>query len=435
MTQEKSTTPGALAPHLEEIARSIRKRIDGKPTEGFGTPNLIVRRTVTRLATLAGTRRLNSHSETFRRALAELQSRELPRASQRREVEGGVRVIAEWLDLAGVLPAPAPKQKKKLPPPERIKGIRRFKLNGNWLEEYGIEMGDRLLVAMTGDVKPGEVAYVCIKSPWGPTGHQTYNSFHFIHEVDETCLAWAREAGGTVCLRNYGGRCMGNHAGEGCRQDMFAFGRVVGAERGRLPLEHTLPVRPYDERELPEVARTAKAADDWLKEDLKRPPEKPAAHPTAESHPEQTKRELFESWRSNALAFAVKSANAFPRAPATVSDENFASYNIRKGDTLKITLDGDAEPGELAYVTWYDLDDKARYWTYGFLFIEGDHFCIRGESHLECDDDHHAAECMTIIGRVTAVERGGLPVRLKGLELRGLHYAEDLPRAVEKEED
>jgi hypothetical protein len=151
----------------------------------------------------------------------------------------------------------------------------------------------------------------------------------------------------------------------------------------------------------------------------------------AESHPEQTKRELFESWRGNALAFAVKSASAFPLAPAAVTDENFARYNIRKGDTLKVTLDGDAEPGELAYVTWYDLDDKARYWTYGFLFIEGDHFCIRGESHLECDDEHHAAECMTIIGRVVAVERGGLTVRLKGLELRGLPFAEDLPPVVE----
>jgi hypothetical protein len=160
------------------------------------------------------------------------------------------------------------------------------------------------------------------------------------------------------------------------------------------------------------------------------------AEPTpAESHPEQTKRELFESWRGNALAFAVKSASTFPLAPAVVSDENFARYNIRKGDTLKVTLDGDAEPGELAYVTWYDLDDKARCWTYGFLFIEGDHFCIRGESHLECDDDHHAVECMTIIGRIVAVERGGLPVRLKGLDLRGLPYAEDLPRVVEKEED
>ena len=430
----KQDTSKALAPHLEEIARAIRQRIDGKK-EGWGTPNFVVRRTVTRLTNLAGTRRLNSHSETFKRAIAELQGRELPRASQRREVEGTVRVIAEWLDLETILPPVAPKQKKALPPPERVKGIRRFKVNGNWLEEYGIEMGDRLLVAMTGDVQPGEVAYVCIKSPWGPTGHQTHKAFHFIHDVDGTCIEWAREEGGTVCLRNYGDKCMGNHAGEGCRKDAFALGRVVGAERDRVPLEHTLPVRPFDERELPEVERTAKAAADWLEEELKRPPEKSAAKPTAESHAEQTKRELFEKWRGNALAFAVQSARAFPFAPAVVSDENFARYNIRKGDTLKITLDGDAEPGELAYVTWYDLDDKARYWTYGFLFIEGDHFCIRGESHLECDDDHHTAECMTIIGRVAAVERGGLPVRLKGLELRGLPYAEDLPRAVEKEED
>ena len=76
--RNKFTTTPTLAPHLEEIARAIHKKVDGKKTEGFGTPNLIVRRTVTRLATVTNTRRLSSHSETFRRALTELQGKELP---------------------------------------------------------------------------------------------------------------------------------------------------------------------------------------------------------------------------------------------------------------------------------------------------------------------------------------------------------------------
>ncbi len=52
---------------------------------------------------------------------------------------------------------------------------------------------------------------------------------------------------------------------------------------------------------------------------------------------------------------------------------------------------------------------------------------MRGDSPLECDDEHFAPQELTIIGRVIAVTRGGLPVRLKGVELRGLPFADDLP--------
>ena len=71
--------------------------------------------------------------------------------------------------------------------------------------------------------------------------------------------------------------------------------------------------------------------------------------------------------------------------------------------------------------------------------MEGDHFCLRDRSHLECEgeDEHVAPECVTIIGRAVRVERGEdrLPVRLKGLELRDLPFADDLPPAEEEDDD
>ncbi|HEX7318652.1 MAG TPA: hypothetical protein VF297_32385 [Pyrinomonadaceae bacterium] len=261
----KSTTPRTLAPHIEEIARAIQKRIDGKPEEGFGTPNLIVRRTCTRLARLAGTRRLTSHSATFRRALAELQEKELPHASQRREVEGAVRVIAEWLDLTGLLPKPAPKPAKKRTPPKRIKGVKRIRVGGNWLEEYGIEMNDRLLVAMNGDIRPGEFGYFEVHQAYdhGEGTHLCHSSFFFLVERDDAChtYEWTPQEG--VCLRTFASKCDGKHKGSreepviddyggyGIQNYAHAFGRVIGAERDGQPIETTLPIRPYDEREEP----------------------------------------------------------------------------------------------------------------------------------------------------------------------------------------
>jgi hypothetical protein len=96
---------------------------------------------------------------------------------------------------------------------------------------------------------------------------------------------------------------------------------------------------------------------------------------------------------------------------------------------LRLTLDGDVEHGELAVVTYYDPDKGRRFCYAAFLVVEGEAFCLRRRSPLECDGDH-APECLTVVGRVVRVERGGLPVRLKGLELRGLPFAEDEPQGA-----
>jgi len=234
---------------LEEIAKALRSRADAKnPGRALSyQASIVVRREVTKLANLAGIRRLVGHSATFTRALIELDGRELTLLSQRRALASSINILARWLDLEHLLPKAEPKPKKELPPLKRHKAIRRFRLNGNWLEDWGAEMGDRLLVAMTGDVKPGEVGYVRITNHW-KWGSDYYDAFHFVCEVDETCIEWARPKG-NVCLRNYGKRCMGNHAGEGTDREVYAFGRICGVERDRRPLETTLGLRPYDERE------------------------------------------------------------------------------------------------------------------------------------------------------------------------------------------
>lgn len=251
MPKQKTSKPSfaSLPPHLEQIAKALRARADAKnPKLALSyQASIVVRREVTKLAKLAGVRRLVSHSATFTRAMIELNGRELATASRRRAVASGVNILARWLDLVHLMPQPEPVPKKELPPLKRHKAIRRFRLNGNWLEEYGVEMGDRLLVVMTGDVRSGEVGYFRITETYGERRYY-YNAFHFIHEVDETCIEWARP-NGSICLRNYGGKCMGKHDGGHNARQVYAYGRVCGVERNRVPLETTLTLRPYDERE------------------------------------------------------------------------------------------------------------------------------------------------------------------------------------------
>lgn len=256
--KQQTATP-ALAPHFEEIARAIRKKIDGTH-EGWGTPSFVVRRACSRLATLAGTRRLTSHSATFRRAMAELQKKELPRASKRREVTNNVGAIARHLGIADVMPKPA---SKKLPPPKRIKGVRRIKVNGNYLEEHGVEFGDRLHVAMTGDVRPGELGYFEVHTEYhyGSGPNYCHRGFFFLFERGEDCHTESYYPQAGVCLRTFADRCDGHHVGSreeptindhsnyGILNSAYAFGRVAGVEREGEAVETALRVRPYDERE------------------------------------------------------------------------------------------------------------------------------------------------------------------------------------------
>lgn len=145
-----------------------------------------------------------------------------------------------------------------------------------------------------------------------------------------------------------------------------------------------------------------------------------------ESHKERTRRELVGRLKAEGAAWEASAWRRHPLGAVSKGRDNLSRYNIREGDVLRFTLDGDAEHGELAMLTYYDVEARARRCYAAFLIVEGDALCARVESHLECDGQHFAPNELTIIGRVVRVERGGLPVRLKGLELRGLPFAEDV---------
>jgi hypothetical protein len=145
-----------------------------------------------------------------------------------------------------------------------------------------------------------------------------------------------------------------------------------------------------------------------------------------ETERERTRRELLDRLRS--LAEQPEPCRLTRiAAPA----EPLAAYGVRPSHVLRVMLDGDAGHGELAAITYYDFGRQKRIFYIGFLFVEGDHLCLRFRSPDECRADHYAPHELTVIGRVVRVERGGLPVRLNGLELRGLPFAEDAGESEE----
>lgn len=306
------------------------------------------------------------------------------------------------------------------------KPTRRVPVTIKWLEGFGIERGDKAIVAMTGDVQVGELGYFSIIHHG-----QAYKQFRFVVEQDAYCHASqpSTYTPGGICLRERRGSlgkltgCIGSHDG-------LAYGRVCAVERDGRPVETTLELRPYDEREGPATTRLDVDAE---AEEFIEKQEQPAPQPQ-QAEGEASRAKLLKDLPTWGLNHVTRLWCSRPFGVLKHTREKLAAYNIRAGDVIHFTLDGDAEHGELALVTYYDLDDAKRYYYPAFLAVEGDHFCLRTESHLECDDNHHDAECLTIIGRVYYVERGGLPIRLKGLELRGLPYAEDLA-PVKDEED
>lgn len=237
-----------LQPHHEEIGRALRARADAKnpnPELSYQA-DIVVKRLVTKLANIAGVRRLIGHSTTFIRAVEEINRRGregfLPRDN--RMIEATISGLARWLDIAHVIPKPAPKALPPLPPLVRHKALRRVRIGGDWLEEYGIERDDRALIAMTGDVRHGELAYFKIKHRYG-----SHNTLAFAYECDETCHE--RDGlGRGLCLRTWLDRCTAHHSERGAYSGgAEAFGRIVAVERNRKPVETTLNLRPYDERE------------------------------------------------------------------------------------------------------------------------------------------------------------------------------------------
>ncbi|HYY97591.1 MAG TPA: hypothetical protein VE642_03320, partial [Pyrinomonadaceae bacterium] len=123
---------------------------------------------------------------------------------------------------------------------------------------------------MTGDVRPGELGYFKVLKQYdsGAVGDH-HSALFFLTKRDKACERHGEAAEG-VCLRTFADRCGGYHVGEEgqgvthspCPTVTYTtsavfYGRVVGVERDRRPVETTLQIRPYDERE-----QTA-AATDW----------------------------------------------------------------------------------------------------------------------------------------------------------------------------
>jgi hypothetical protein len=261
-TKDTTARVRRLPPHLEAIEQAIRERADAKrpraPLSKQGS--IVVRRMVTRLANLAGVRRLASHAATFARAAAVLQAREFTRGSERAVYEGGIKTLAKWLGVIGSLP-PVTKNTEPLPALVRHKALRRRRVGSRMLEDYGVEPSDVAMVAMTGEVRPGELGYFEVSERYDSGARYTHTALYFVAEVGPKCQQneWTPQAG--ICLRYEADKCVGNHVGsfEAPVLNDFAnikrwdaahaYGRVVGFERRREPVETTLPLRPYDERE------------------------------------------------------------------------------------------------------------------------------------------------------------------------------------------
>jgi hypothetical protein len=124
------------------------------------------------------------------------------------------------------------------------KPTRRIRISVKRFEKYGILRGDTAIVIMNGDVRIGELGYFAI--PCGlPFKPSHYDHFTFVCEQDSTCTRFIEEleAGG-ICLRHDDIKeCNGHHDGR-------AYGRVCAIERKRRPVEHSLKLRPFDEREV-----------------------------------------------------------------------------------------------------------------------------------------------------------------------------------------
>lgn len=132
---------------------------------------------------------------------------------------------------------------------KKPKLTRRVRIGIRWLEPFGIERGDTAIIAMTGEVQTGELGYFETYSQDFGEGIPvySYHQFPFLREQDTNCKSWARpRKNGGICLQEApikGLRgCRANHRGK-------AYGRVIGVERKRRPVDATLNFRPLDERE------------------------------------------------------------------------------------------------------------------------------------------------------------------------------------------
>jgi hypothetical protein len=133
-------------------------------------------------------------------------------------------------------------------------------------ESYGIERGDRAIIAMTGDVRVGELGYFETGHYYGgapgvPRNLHTHRWFAFLCDQDATCLGHI-EPGGHICLRSRLDRCEGEHGAEPYEARdpddgapypggvlVKTYGRVVAVERDGVSVDTLLALRGLDERE------------------------------------------------------------------------------------------------------------------------------------------------------------------------------------------
>jgi hypothetical protein len=124
--------------------------------------------------------------------------------------------------------------------------LRRVHVSVKRFQQYGIERGDTAIIAMTGEVRIGELGYFETRD----SRSHPYKQFLFVTEQDKDCELWkdAETSPGGICLRGFKQSCWGIH-------DDAAFGRVVAILRKGREVKTKITFRPYDECEGPATTR------------------------------------------------------------------------------------------------------------------------------------------------------------------------------------
>jgi hypothetical protein len=169
---------------------------------------------------------------------------------------------------------------------KKLKLTRRVHVGVVAFEDYGIQRGDIATVAMTGDVRVGELGLFETGdyrggAPGVPRTLYTWRWLAILCEQDESCFSDVAKDGG-ICLRGGSWGCRGEHGGNEYESDrerdgfnkehgnvlVQTYGRVIAVERNGEPVKTTLHIRELDERE---QATTAFRVDSYPKRDKTKP--------------------------------------------------------------------------------------------------------------------------------------------------------------------
>lgn len=158
---------------------------------------------------------------------------------------------------------------------------RRIRVGVVAFESLNIQRMDRALVAMTGDVRVGELGYFETGhyvggAPGAPPRHLvSHRWFAFLCDQDALCREWIERSNG-ICLRRSLDRCEGEHGAEPFEESptwrtdtrspggvlVETYGRVVAVERDGVPIDTSLALRGLDEREQATTAIVSRGAFD-----------------------------------------------------------------------------------------------------------------------------------------------------------------------------